>query len=65
MNSIDNPIVSDDEYYEVLSASVDPLRPPSGRSRLEWTEIQRARYEYIKEWEEDLRYASELANEGM
>lgn len=31
----------------------------------EWEEQNQARKRYIKEWEEDLRYAQELANEGM
>lgn len=31
----------------------------------DWEEQNRARKKYLKEWEEDLRYAQELANEGM
>jgi hypothetical protein len=31
----------------------------------DWEETQRARAAYIKEWEEEMRYAEELANEGM
>ena len=31
----------------------------------DWEEVQRARARYIKEWEEDMRYAEELANESM
>jgi hypothetical protein len=31
----------------------------------DWGDIQRARAEYLREWEEDMRYAQELASEGM
>lgn len=31
----------------------------------DWEEQNRARQKYLKEWEEDLRYAKELADEGM
>ena len=31
----------------------------------DWEELQRAKNRYLKEWEEDMRYAEELANEGM
>ena len=65
MSNYEKSSVDDEEYLESLNASVDPLRPPDGTSREEWLVIQRARTEYLKEWEEDLRYAVELANEGM
>ena len=31
----------------------------------DWEEQNQARKRYLKEWEEDMRYAEELANEGM
>jgi hypothetical protein len=31
----------------------------------EWEEVRRARAKYYKEWEEDYRYAKELADEGF
>jgi hypothetical protein len=31
----------------------------------DWEEQNKARQKYLKEWEEDLRYAKELADEGM
>lgn len=66
MSNFDDRFLGDEEYFEIMSASAsDPLRPPIGKTREEWTEIQRARSDYLKEWEEDLRYAVELANEGM
>lgn len=66
MSNFDDRLLGDEEYFEIMSASsVDPLRPPVGRTREEWGEIQKARSEYLKDWEEDLRYAVELANEGM
>lgn len=66
MSSFDDTLLGDEEYFDIMSASaVDPLRPPEGKSREEWYAIQRARSDYIKDWEEDLRYAQELANEGM
>ena len=38
---------------------------PARRPNKEWVELQRARAEYLREWEEDIKYAQELANEGM
>lgn len=31
----------------------------------EWEELRKARARYAREWEEDFRYAKELADEGM
>lgn len=31
----------------------------------EWEELRRARARYAREWEEDFKYAKELADEGM
>lgn len=42
--------------------------PKEKRRRLsddEWEESRRAKARYLKEWEEDFRYAKELADEGM
>jgi hypothetical protein len=34
-------------------------------SSAQWGEVQQARAEYLREWEEDMRFAQELASEGM
>lgn len=34
-------------------------------SGADWEEMQRARAHYLREWEEDMRYAKELAEESM
>lgn len=43
----------------------EPLKASSGVRSAAWAEMQQARSEYLKEWEEDMRYAQELASEGM
>ena len=45
--------------------SEEPLRAASGVRSSAWAEMQQARTEYIREWEEDMRFAQELASEGM
>lgn len=52
------------DILEATAAVTEPTPTPKGVDK-DWSETQRARAEYIKEWEEDLRYAVELANEGM
>jgi hypothetical protein len=49
---------------EILTAAFD-MPNPVAHSGKEWEEVQHARAEYIKEWEEDMRYAQELAQQGM
>lgn len=49
----------DIDLVDELDASAAPTTDAS------WSDIQQARAEYLKEWEEDMRYAQELANEGM
>jgi hypothetical protein len=39
--------------------------PTTRRNSSDWDEVQRARAQYLREWEEDMRYAQELASEGM
>lgn len=51
---------------EILEASGFVVEEtPDSKPTKDWSETQRARSEYLKEWEEDMRYAQELANEGM
>lgn len=45
--------------------SLEKMFASSDSDNAKWTETQKARSEYIKEWEEDMRYAQELASEGM
>lgn len=45
--------------------SDESLKAASGAKSAAWAEMQQARTEYLKEWEEDMRYAQELASEGM
>lgn len=74
--SLDN----DYDFYAVLTdeeeepeLSDKPWRDGRKKSRKkrrrfdsdEWEETQKARAKYLREWEEDLRYAEELANESM
>lgn len=42
--------------------------PKSRRRRLnddDWEDSRRAKAKYLREWEEDFKYAKELADEGM
>ncbi len=56
----------DSDDIETLSDYSEPEAPRARRySEDEWTALQAARLEYLKEWEEDMRYAQELAAEGM
>ena len=47
----------------------DPKRKTKRRGKSlrgdDWEETQRARAHYLREWEEDMRYARELAEESM
>jgi hypothetical protein len=52
-----------DTLEAVAMAAEEPTTPK--KPDKEWVETQKARSEYLKEWEEDMRYAVELANEGM
>jgi hypothetical protein len=45
--------------------SEEPLKASSGVRSAAWVEMQQARAEYLREWEEDMRFAQELASEGM
>lgn len=53
------------EILEATGLVVPDEEPKPKRPDKDWVETQRARSEYLKEWEEDMRYAVELANEGM
>lgn len=55
-----------DQFEEFFKSDGDgPLRASSSVRSAAWDEMQQARTEYLKEWEEDMRFAQELANEGM
>ena len=54
-----------EQLEEVFNATDEPLRAASGPRSAGWSEMQQARTEYLREWEEDMRYAQELASEGM
>lgn len=57
------------EEEEVADKPWKDKRKPKKRSRqhggADWEEMQRARAHYLREWEEDMRYAKELAEESM
>ena len=64
----------EDIFEEELDLSDKPWKSGKKKSKKrgvknfrsdDWEEMQRARSRYLKEWEEDIRYAEELANEGM
>lgn len=63
--SVHGEVIEDIEVLEASGfvVSDEPVQPR--RPDKDWNETQRARNEYLKEWEEDMRYAQELANEGM
>lgn len=71
MNLLD--LIPDEEETEDTELSDKPWKyrgkkAKKRRTRFsedDWEEQNRARKQYLKEWEEDLRYAQELANEGM
>lgn len=76
MRIIDNPSILDfplDEIEEEPALSDKPWRDSrkKGKSKRrkyseeDWEEQNAARKRYLREWEEDMRYAEELANEGM
>jgi hypothetical protein len=54
-----------DQLEEVFKSDDEPLKAASGIRSAAWAEMQEARNEYLKEWEEDMRFAQELASEGM
>ncbi len=70
-SSADEFLAAHSEFVEdvkILEASgfiVEETPEPPKKPTKDWSETQRARTEYLKEWEEDMRYAQELANEGM
>lgn len=55
----------DDEPIESLSASFDESSKSRRYSEDDWNALQQARLQYLRDWEEDMRYAQELASEGM
>jgi hypothetical protein len=69
MNPIDDFLTKvDSDDIEKLSASYsESEQGPKARryNEQEWNELQQARQQYLREWEEDMRYAQELASEGM
>lgn len=54
-----------DDEMDTLNASYDDSPKARRFSEDQWAEIQQARLAYLREWEEDMRYAQELASEGM
>lgn len=54
-----------EQLEDVFKSDDEPLQAASGPRSAAWAEMQQARTEYLKEWEEDMRYAQELASEGM
>jgi hypothetical protein len=54
-----------EQLEQVFKSEDEPLKASSGARSAAWTEMQEARTEYLKEWEEDMRFAQELASEGM
>jgi hypothetical protein len=69
-NSIDQLLtkINDDDVEKLSASFSEPDSDPSRNRRYsetEWSEIQQARIQYLREWEEDMRYAQELASEGM
>lgn len=53
-----------EQLEDVFKSDDEPLKASGTRSAA-WAEMQEARSEYLKEWEEDMRFAQELASEGM
>lgn len=53
------------EQLEEVFKPVEPLKAQSGVRSAAWVEMQQARADYLREWEEDMRFAQELASEGM
>lgn len=54
-----------DELEELTASFGDEIPKTRRFSEKDWNDLQKARLEYLKEWEEDMRYAQELASEGM
>jgi hypothetical protein len=54
-----------EQLENVFKSDDESLKAASGVRSAAWTQMQHARTEYLKEWEEDMRFAQELANEGM
>lgn len=54
--------VNDSDLEQLEQVFEEPIK---ASRREDWTEMQQARADYLKEWEEDMRFAQELANEGM
>ena len=69
MNPIDDFLTKvDTDDVETLTASYAEAESPAKTRRYsesEWSELQQARQRYLSEWEEDMRFAQELASEGM
>lgn len=64
---MDTTPFNEEETLDKLEAAYEEpaLAKPRRYNDQEWNDLQRARQAYLKEWEEDMRYAQELASEGM